>query len=83
MATSGQDPQQIVDRKGLAQVSAESVIRDAAARVLERNQPQVEQYRGGKAQVFGFLVGQLMKEMRGKANAEVANAVLRELLDAR
>ena len=36
-----------------------------------------------EAQIFGFLVGQLMKEMRGKANAEVANAVLRELLDAR
>ncbi len=83
MAASGEDPKQIVERKGLAQVSDEKVIRDAAARVLERNQAQVEQYRGGKAQVFGFLVGQLMKEMRGKANAEVANAVLRELLDAR
>jgi len=54
----------------------------AAARVIERNSAQVEQYRGGKAQIFGFLVGQLMKEMRGKANAEVANAVMRELLDA-
>ncbi|HSP34741.1 MAG TPA: Asp-tRNA(Asn)/Glu-tRNA(Gln) amidotransferase subunit GatB [Thermoanaerobaculia bacterium] len=83
MASSHDDPQQIVERKGLGQVSDATVIRDAAARVIERNATQVEQYRGGKAQVFGFLVGQLMKEMRGKANAEVANAVLRELLDAR
>jgi aspartyl-tRNA(Asn)/glutamyl-tRNA(Gln) amidotransferase subunit B len=57
------------------------VIREAAERVVGRNPAQVEQYRAGKVQVFGFLVGQLMKEMRGKANAEVANAVLREILD--
>ena len=50
-------------------------------RVLENNAAQVAQYRGGKAQVFGFLVGQLMKETRGKAKADVANAILRELLD--
>jgi len=81
MASSHEEPSAIVQRKGLAQVSDERVIRDAAARVVERNAAQVEQYRGGKTQVFGFLVGQLMKEMRGKANAEVANAVLREMLD--
>ena len=83
MAESGEQPDQIVEKKGLAQVSDRGAIRDAAKRVIERNGAQVEQYRGGKAQIFGFLVGQLMKEMRGKANAEVANAVLRELLDAR
>jgi aspartyl-tRNA(Asn)/glutamyl-tRNA(Gln) amidotransferase subunit B len=48
--------------------------------VIERNATQVEQYRAGKAQLFGFLVGQLMKETRGKANAELANSILRELL---
>jgi aspartyl-tRNA(Asn)/glutamyl-tRNA(Gln) amidotransferase subunit B len=72
-----------VERKGLSQISDPTVIRDAARRVIDRNAAQVEQYRGGKAQVFGFLVGQLMKETRGKANAEMANSVLRELLDAR
>ena len=41
----------------------------------------VEQYRAGSAKVFGFLVGQLMKETRGKAKADVANEVLRSLLD--
>ncbi|HSP14687.1 MAG TPA: Asp-tRNA(Asn)/Glu-tRNA(Gln) amidotransferase subunit GatB [Thermoanaerobaculia bacterium] len=81
MASTGAAPEEIVERKGLAQVSDTAVIREAAERVISRNAAQVEQYRGGKTQVFGFLVGQLMKEMRGKANAEVANAVLRELLD--
>jgi aspartyl-tRNA(Asn)/glutamyl-tRNA(Gln) amidotransferase subunit B len=80
VSASGEDPGQVVERKGLAQVSDPSVIRDAAQRVIERNAAQVEQYRAGKTQIFGFLVGQLMKEMRGKANAELANDVLRELL---
>jgi aspartyl-tRNA(Asn)/glutamyl-tRNA(Gln) amidotransferase subunit B len=82
MSTSGEQPEAIVERKGLSQISDPGVIRDAAQRVIDRNATQVEQYRGGKAQVFGFLVGQLMKETRGKANAEMANSVLRELLDS-
>jgi len=80
MAVSGDDPDAIVERQGLSQISDPEIIRDAARRVIERNAAQVEQYRAGKAQLFGFLVGQLMKETRGKANAEMANAILRELL---
>jgi aspartyl-tRNA(Asn)/glutamyl-tRNA(Gln) amidotransferase subunit B len=80
MAESGEQPEAIVQRKGLGQISDPGVIREAAQKVLERNGAQVEQYRAGKAQVFGFLVGQLMKEMRGKAKAELANEILRELL---
>jgi len=81
MAASGEPPETIVEKKGLGQISDPGAIRDAAERVVARNATQVEQYRGGKSQVFGFLVGQLMKETRGKANAEIANNVLRELLD--
>jgi len=80
MSVSGETPEQIVERKGLAQISDPEVIRKAARRVIERNETQVAQYRAGKAQLFGFLVGQLMKETGGKANAELANAILRELL---
>ena len=83
MSSSGEAPEAIVERKGLSQVSDPTVIREAALRVIERNATQVEQYRGGKAQVFGFLVGQLMKETRGKAKAELANEILRELLSPR
>jgi len=81
MSTSGEEPQKIVERRGLSQISDPSVIREAALRVLEKNATQVDQYRGGKTQVFGFLVGQLMKETRGKAKAELANEMLKELLD--
>ena len=80
MSASGESPEAIVERKGLGQISDPNAIRDAALRVLERNAAQVEQYRGGKTQVFGFLVGQLMKETRGKAKADLANEILRELL---
>ena len=80
MSSTGEPPSAIVERRGLRQVSDPAAIRDAARRVLEANAAQVEQYRAGKSQIFGFLVGQLMKEMRGKAKADVANAILKELL---
>jgi aspartyl-tRNA(Asn)/glutamyl-tRNA(Gln) amidotransferase subunit B len=80
MAATGEAPDSVVTRKGLSQVSDPAAIRQAAQRVIERNAAQVEQVRAGQEKVFGFLVGQLMKEMRGKANAEMANAILRELV---
>ncbi|HEV8433725.1 MAG TPA: Asp-tRNA(Asn)/Glu-tRNA(Gln) amidotransferase subunit GatB [Thermoanaerobaculia bacterium] len=80
MSVGGEQPDAIVERKGLSQISDPAAIRDAALRVVERNAAQVEQYRGGKVQVFGFLVGQLMKETRGKAKADLANDILREIL---
>jgi aspartyl-tRNA(Asn)/glutamyl-tRNA(Gln) amidotransferase subunit B len=81
MTASGESPDAIVQKRGLGQIADPNVIRDAAQRVIEANAAQVAQYRGGKAQVFGFLVGQLMKETRGKAKAELANEILRELLE--
>jgi aspartyl-tRNA(Asn)/glutamyl-tRNA(Gln) amidotransferase subunit B len=81
MSASGEPPETIVERKGLSQISDPAAIREAALRVIEANAAQVEQYRAGNAKVFGFLVGQLMKETRGKAKADLANEILRELLD--
>jgi aspartyl-tRNA(Asn)/glutamyl-tRNA(Gln) amidotransferase subunit B len=81
MADSGDDPDVIVDRRGLGQISDPAAIREAALRVIERNAAQVADYRAGKTKVFGFLVGQLMKETGGRAKAELANSVLKELLD--
>ena len=80
MAASGGEPEAIVERLGLAQISDSDAIRDAAVRVVERNAAQIATYRAGKQQLFGFFVGQLMKEMGGKADARVANEVMRELL---
>ncbi len=81
MTSTGEAPDVIVERRGLSQIADPTLIRDAARRVIDGHPTQVAQYRGGKAQVFGFLVGQLMKETRGKAKAELANAILREMLD--
>ena len=81
MVTSGGEPDAIVERKGLSQVSDPNAIREAAQRVLERHAAQAGEYRSGKEKVFGFLVGQLMKEMRGKAKADLANDILHQLLD--
>jgi aspartyl-tRNA(Asn)/glutamyl-tRNA(Gln) amidotransferase subunit B len=83
MASTGEPPETIVERKGLGQISDPSAIRSAAEKVIEANAAQVEQYRSGKVQVFGFLVGQLMKETRGKAKAELANEILHELLNGK
>jgi aspartyl-tRNA(Asn)/glutamyl-tRNA(Gln) amidotransferase subunit B len=80
MAESGDSPETIVEKRGLSQVTDPGVIRAAAQQVIDDHPAQVEQYRGGKTQVFGFLVGQLMKATRGKAKAELANEILRELL---
>jgi aspartyl-tRNA(Asn)/glutamyl-tRNA(Gln) amidotransferase subunit B len=82
MSASGDAPEAIVERKGLSQISDPAVIRDAALKVLEKNATSVEQYKAGSEKVFGFLVGQLMKEMRGKAKADLANEILRNLLRA-
>jgi aspartyl-tRNA(Asn)/glutamyl-tRNA(Gln) amidotransferase subunit B len=80
MSTTGEEASKIVERKGLSQISDPDVIREAARRVIEANAAQVSQYRAGKTQLFGFLVGQLMKETGGKAKADLANEILRELL---
>ncbi len=73
-------PAQLVDELGLKQVSDTSVIERAIDEVLKANATQVEQYRAGKVQVFGFLVGQVMKALQGKANPGVANQILKEKL---
>jgi aspartyl-tRNA(Asn)/glutamyl-tRNA(Gln) amidotransferase subunit B len=81
LSVQGGDPDAIVERKGLLQISDPAFIREAAEKVLAAHASQVQQYRSGKTAVFGFLVGQLMKQTRGKAKAELANQVLRDLLE--
>jgi len=81
MSATGDAPESIVEKRGLSQISDPSFIREAAQKILAANAAQVEQYRAGTTKVFGFLVGQLMKETRGKAKADLANDILREMLD--
>jgi len=65
---------------GLEQVNDDGLVRDAAVRALKANPQSVADYRGGKEKAFGFLVGQVMRELKGKANPQSVNAILKELL---
>jgi len=78
--TTGDAIADIVKRQGLTQVSDTGALAEIADRVLAANPDAVAQFRGGKENVIGFLVGQVMKESRGSANPKLAQQVLRERL---
>jgi aspartyl-tRNA(Asn)/glutamyl-tRNA(Gln) amidotransferase subunit B len=61
-------------------VSDEGALEKAIQEVLSAHADQVEQYRQGKEKVFGFLVGQVMKTTKGKANPQVVNELLKKML---
>jgi aspartyl-tRNA(Asn)/glutamyl-tRNA(Gln) amidotransferase subunit B len=77
---SGKAPEEIVRDKGLTQLSDESALESMIADVLAKNPAQVEQYRGGKERVLGFLVGQVLKASGGKANPGKVNELLKRKL---
>ncbi|MCM2315860.1 MAG: Asp-tRNA(Asn)/Glu-tRNA(Gln) amidotransferase subunit GatB [Thermoanaerobaculia bacterium] len=81
MADSGEAPHAIVERRGLSQLSDPEAIREIVERVVASNDAQVALYRAGKTGLFGHFVGQVMKASRGRANPEIANRLLREILD--
>ena len=78
--SSGKTPEQIVQEKGLIQVSDEGALVAVINDVLTKNPTQVAQFKEGKQQVFGFLVGQVMKASEGKANPGKVNELLRKKL---
>ena len=78
----GGSAKEMVEKQGLSVISDEGAIKDAIAKVIEANPSQVEAYRGGKQQLFGFFVGQVMKETKGRANPQVINKLLKEMLEA-
>ena len=82
MFESGKMAQTIVDEKGLKQVSDSGAIETLIDQVLTANQDKVDQYRGGKDKLFGFFVGQVMKQSGGQANPGMVNQILRKKLDS-
>ena len=72
-----------VEAHGLRQVSDAGLVADVVAQVLTANPKSVEDYKGGKKKAFGFLVGQVMRELKGQASPQVVNQVLQEELDER
>ncbi len=80
MTETMKNPKQIVEDLGLVQIQDDSVIRKVIEEIISQNQSQVEQYKAGKIQLFGFFVGQSMKALQGKGNPEMVNEILKELL---
>ena len=78
--SSGKAPEQIVREKGLIQLSDEGALEKIIDEVLAKNPTQVAQFKEGKQQVLGFLVGQVMKASGGKANPGKVNELLRKRL---
>ena len=81
MFNSGKEPEAIVKEKGLVQISDEGLLEKVVQQVIEANPKSVEDYRNGKKQAIGFLVGQVMKATKGKANPGMVNKMLNELLN--
>ena len=75
-------PDVIVKEEGLEQVNDEGALRKIVEEVLANNQKSVDDYRGGKKNAIGYLVGQTMRLSKGKANPQTMNALLKEYLDA-
>ena len=81
MFETGKEAADIIEEKGLKQVSDSGAIEAMIDEVLAANTDKVEDYRGGKDKLFGFFVGQVMKASKGQANPAMVNDVLRKKLD--
>jgi len=82
MLKSEDTPLAIAEKLNLIQDSDEGTLKAFIEQVIAENPKEVERYRGGEKQLTGFFMGQLMKASKGKADPKVANALLRQLLDA-
>ena len=80
MCHTGEVPQAIVQAKGLTQVSDTGALEAHVDAVMAANPDKVEAYRGGKAKLIGFFVGQVMRATHGKANPQIVNDLLQEKL---
>ncbi len=80
MMNDGTQASKIVEAKGLSQITDVNAIRKMVEEVVNNNPNQVEQYKSGKTNLFGFFVGQVMKATKGKANPKTVNDILKELL---
>ncbi len=80
MFFSGKSASQVVEEKGLKQISDEGALEEFINQVIEKHASEVQRYKAGEEKVFGFLVGQVMKLAKGKANPQMVNKMLREKL---
>ena len=74
------DPEKYVEEKGLKTVNDEGALRSTIEEIVKANPQSVEDYHAGKTKAMGFLVGQTMKAMKGKADPGMVNKILLEIL---
>ena len=80
MVESGDNPKKIIESKGMKQQSDPKELEKVINQILTKNKDKVDQYKSGKEKLFGFFVGQVMKESDGKANPQLTNEILKKLL---
>jgi aspartyl-tRNA(Asn)/glutamyl-tRNA(Gln) amidotransferase subunit B len=80
MYRTGERPEKIVRDKGWVQILDQGEIEQAIGKVMESNPKQVDDYRKGKEKIFGFFVGEVMKQTQGKANPKLVNELLKKKL---
>ncbi len=80
MCESGKGPSEIIDEKGLSQISDENEIASLVDKVLNSNPENVKKYKNGKDKIFGFFVGEAMKLSKGKANPKIVNDLIKKKL---
>ncbi len=80
MSQSGENPTQIVQTKGLEQISNPDTIQRMIDEVIAENPDNVEKYKAGNQKLFGFFVGQVLKKSEGKANPKIVNALVKKAL---
>jgi aspartyl-tRNA(Asn)/glutamyl-tRNA(Gln) amidotransferase subunit B len=80
MVESGDNPKKIIESKGMKQQSDPKELEKIINEILTKNKDKVDQYKSGKEKLFGFFVGQVMKQSGGKANPQLTNDILKKLL---
>ncbi len=81
MWKSSKAPKSIIAEQGMSQITDPAAIEKVVLDVVNANQGQVEQYKAGKNKLFGFFVGQVMKQSKGQANPDLVNQILKKVLD--
>lgn len=80
MLKDGTSAKEIVEKRGLSQITDTSAIKEICEKVVAAHPNEVEAYKNGKVQLLGFFVGQVMKETKGRANPKAVNELIREVL---
>ena len=81
MITKGEKASDVIERKGLSQISDEGAIKSIVEKVISAHPNEVEAYKNGKNNLLGFFVGQVMKETKGRANPKTVNELVRQILE--